>query len=160
MHHIGKKKAKVENNPQIESEYKGSKGWGNIKKEVITLRTLRNDDIPLYDSLLDRMLYFPFAYNILNNPEIVAFSPLIVKKKTLIKVDFMLFSTNKKVRMHIGVRKEGNTFVPITFLVEYVPKHETFIERQKIANVIKITITPISDSQEMVLEVETNINIV
>lgn len=140
LHHFGNLKARTGRNPGLRKHFKGSLGWTNIQNEDITLRALRDIHENMYKEFLDRILYFPFVYQILRSPDIVDFNNLLVKGFSKIEADFLFFHNKKKVRLHIGVRLEGRHYVPVTFKVEYSPKQDRLTQRQNRADIIRIEV--------------------
>ncbi|MED4534850.1 PBECR4 domain-containing protein [Metabacillus fastidiosus] len=100
--------------------YIGQSGYDLMKNGTLTLNLLKTTNKSWYKSKKDRILYFPFVYQILNNPTAIIFDNSIAN--TNIDVDIILYNKLNNIYLHLGIdRSSGSEF--------YYPK--SFYDRKK-----------------------------
>ncbi|MDH6374905.1 hypothetical protein M2444_006769 [Paenibacillus sp. PastF-3] len=98
------------------SSYRGSKGFPALASGELTLEMLKKANIGAYDSTIQRILHFPFLYQLMYKPQFIIFNPKVAR--SMIEAEFMLYNAFSGRYLHLGIKKEKSTdlYVPVTFL--------------------------------------------
>lgn len=151
IQHIGDYLAKQNNRPNLAAAYKGATGWKNIIDEVHTLGSLKNIHKGIYNDIEDRIFYIPIMFQLLRQPEICQFNPLLVKGFSNLKADLIVYCdrANKRtiIRLNLAIRYEGTHFVPVSFMVMYEPKEDKYTKGQNNIVIEEILIKPDSPNE-------------
>ncbi|QTH42736.1 hypothetical protein J4772_35685 [Cohnella sp. LGH] len=112
------------------SENVGEKGFEKLMVGTNTFKTLREANLGEYEDKLYRMLYFPFVYQLVRNPTIVANDP---HDQSLVRAQFSFVNGHDKHFVELKLRRENitnpNFYVPVSFA-----------ESSRIKNRVPITI--------------------
>ena len=122
---------------QNATDYEGFFGYNKIKKCEVTMGTFKEPRIKTkYKNQRERILYFPFLYQLIKNPTVILFSPENLNTK--ISTEFIFYNALNNRYLHLGVDKhEGtNFYFPRTF---FVRKNDDFLVGQTPVNVLQIT---------------------
>ena len=125
-------------------KYEGSSGYERIKNEGLTFETLDSINGHEYALNRNRILYFPFVYQLLQNPHAIDFNKTKVRKCE-VNCELMFYDEYHNMNIHLGLRSKGKDFFPVTFLVEPIGntyKGDKFIKGQKPRKVYKVSIKP------------------
>lgn len=123
-------------------KYEGDYGYKKIKEEGLSFETLETINKHEYELNKNRIMYFPFVYQLLQNPYAIDFDKTKVKKCT-VDCKLMFYDEYHNVNIHLGIRSKSNSFFPVTFLVEPVGntyKGDKFIKGQKSRKIYKVEI--------------------
>lgn len=121
---------------QNATDYQGYLGYNKIKECKVTMDTFKEPRIKVkYKENRERILYFPFLYQLIKNPTVILFSPENLKTK--ISTEFIFYNSLNNRYLHLGLDKhEGtNSYFPRTF---FVRKNSDFIDNQTPVKVIQI----------------------
>lgn len=96
---------------------RGADGINLLKSGEITFETLRASNIGAYEDIEYRMLYFPFVYQLVQNPRLVGTDQQ--HRNSLIKAQFIMFDGYNSRYIELKLRRESegnpNFFVPVSF---------------------------------------------
>lgn len=125
--------------------YVGQSGFSLLEKSEVTFSTFKSSPNLLnkYKQDKERILYFPFIYQLLLEPDFIAFSNASLS--TNISTEFILYNQKNKRYIHLGVDKHENTediYFPRTFLVT---KSNKFVNNQQPIEILSKKMTLISD---------------
>lgn len=110
--------------------YTANQWYQAIKDEQITFETLKKTNQAKFKEQKNRFLYFPFAYQILQNPTVITFSKEILTKPTKIECDLIFYNQYHTVYLHLclGQDKDSDFYYPKSFLDR---KNDFFVVGQK-----------------------------
>jgi hypothetical protein len=98
--------------------YVGDDGYNLIQDGTVTfefLETMNPTELPKQEN---RILFFPFVYQILLNPQAVVFLPENVPFKTKLKVDLIFYNEQNRRYVHLGLdryKKRPEIYFPRSF---------------------------------------------
>lgn len=114
------------------ASYAGRNGYNLLENGTITFESLKKTNKQGFKSKKNRMLYFPFVYQVLQNPTAIIFSS--DNLTTRIDLDIILYNHLDNTYLHLGLDKDHNSDF-------YYPK--SFYDRKKddhIVNQMELTI--------------------
>lgn len=120
------------------SRYVGQSGYDLLRKGNITFDTLKEIDIKSnFKSKKNRMLYFPFVYQILYNPTAILFSNESLS--TDIETEFIFYNIHNQTYLHLGVDSDGQNpyYFPKTFLER---NNNDFVEGQTPVAILRMEV--------------------
>jgi hypothetical protein len=98
-------------------EYSGERGFKAMKEGRLTFELLNQANVGGYDDMLYRMLYFPFVYQLIQNPKIVIENQH--NSTSIVKAQFIFYDSYGAKYIELKLRQENkdtpNFFVPVTF---------------------------------------------
>lgn len=106
----------------------GFDGFDAIRTNVVTMDIFKKQPIKTkYKENRERFLYFPYIYQLLQNPTAILFSN--EKINTKISTEFILYDNHSNRYIHLGIDKHSGTdyYFPRTFIVR---KKSDFIDDQ------------------------------
>jgi len=124
--------------------YEGNFGYNKIKKDGLSFETLESINKHEYELNKNRIIYFPFVYQLLQNPNAIDFDKTKIGKCN-VDCKIMFYDEYHNVNIHLGIRGNTEYFFPVTFLVELIGntyKGDKFIQKQKTRKVYKVDIQP------------------
>lgn len=94
--------------------YTGERGFEKLKNGSMDFDWLKNTHKEKFKSKKNRMLYFPFIYQVLNNPTVILFNNTGVTK---ISADLMLYNQLNNTYFHLGIIRDNvdDYYSPVTF---------------------------------------------
>ena len=100
--------------------YRGEKGWNNIKNGVIDIKHLKILNKKKFLSVKAKYVYFYLIPSLLDNPLAVNYDKSKVMPPTNIDCELLFYSTYDNAVIHLGIEKEkdGKFYFPRTFFVE------------------------------------------
>lgn len=103
------------------SAFRGRKGFPELKLGKLTLEMLKQANVGGYESVIQRILHFPFLHQLMHNPSFLIFNPQIAG--SMIDAEFMLYNVFSGRYIHLGIKKEESTdmYIPVTFLERKKP---------------------------------------
>ncbi|MED3346598.1 MULTISPECIES: PBECR4 domain-containing protein [Bacteria] len=110
------------------TSYIGQEGYNLIKKGTVTFDFMKTKNKQGFKSKKNRMLYFPFVYQVLNSPTITKFSRAHLT--TNIDLDILFYTQTHNIYLHLGLGQDNTTdyFYPKTF---YDRKRNDHIDGQE-----------------------------
>lgn len=98
------------------SAYRGKKGFPELLQGNLTMESLKQADIGSYERNLYRILHFPFLYQLLRSPDMIAFNSQLAGSS--IDAQFMFYNKYSNRYVHLGIKQEDSTglYVPVTFI--------------------------------------------
>lgn len=125
------------------TKYEGADGYIKIIDEDVTMKTFKEAAFKeKYKKYKERILFFPFIYQLLKNPIAVCFSPEDVSlTKVNLKSEFIFYDSYVNRYLHLGIDFNSNQpayFFPRTF---FVRKDSKYFENQITAKIIKSSVT-------------------
>lgn len=126
---------------QNATDYQGYDGYCKLENCEVTMDTFEEPRIKdKYKENRERILYFPFLYQLVTNPTVILFDPKKLDGKTKISTEFIFYNPVNNRYLHLGLDKhEGtNSYFPRTF---FVRKKNDYIEDQTPVNVLNMQIT-------------------
>jgi hypothetical protein len=110
------------------TSYTGQSGYDRIKDGTVTFDFLKQANNQWFKSKKNRMLYFPFVYQILQNPTAIIFDQQLVS--TRLDVDIILYNQLNNTYLHLGIDKDEDSdfYYPKSF---YDRKKDDHITGQK-----------------------------
>jgi hypothetical protein len=100
--------------------YAGESGYKLIENGTVTIDFLKRTNRTWYKSKKNRILYFPFVYQVVNNPTVIVFSSDGLN--TSLDVDIILYNHIDNTYLHLGLDKDADSDY-------YYPK--SFYDRKK-----------------------------
>ena len=125
-------------------KYEGDSGYNRIKNEGLCLNVLESINKHEYELNKNRIIYFPYVYQLLQNPHAIDFDKTKIKK-CMVDCELIFYDEYHNMNIHLGIRGRGADFFPVTFLVEPIGntyKGDKFIRGQKPRKVYKVEIKP------------------
>lgn len=101
-------------------DYIGIKGYQKIENGTMTFDSLHTTNKKWFNSQKNRILYFPFVYQIVNNPSVIIFSKSDQNSK--LDLDIILYNHMDNTYLHLGLDKDHDSDF-------YYPK--SFFDRKK-----------------------------
>lgn len=99
------------------SEYSGERGFKAMQEGRLTFEFLKQANIGAYEDKLYRMLYFPFVYQLIQNPRIVIENQQ--HSTSIINAQFIFYDGYGERYIELKLRRESkntpNFFVPVSF---------------------------------------------
>ncbi len=123
-------------------KYEGDFGYKKIRDEGLSFEKLEAINKHEFDLNRNRILYFPFVYQLLQNPYVIEFDKAKVKKCS-VDCKLMFYDEYHNVNIHLGVRSKNGDFFPVTFLVEPIGntyKGDKFLKSQRQRKIYKVEI--------------------
>lgn len=119
------------------SAFRGKRGFPELKSGIMTFDVLKKANLGGYESIVHRILHFPFLYQLIHQPNFIIFNPQIAHSQ--INAEFMLYNQYSGRYIHLGIRKENSLdlYTPVTFL-----ERKNIYPGMKIIPVDEIIITP------------------
>ncbi|HDR7455009.1 TPA: hypothetical protein QCX53_005139 [Bacillus cereus] len=114
------------------ASYAGQNGYNLLENGTVTFELLKTTNKQWFKSKKNRMLYFPFVYQVLQNPTAIIFSSSHLT--TQLDLDIILYNHLDNTYLHLGLDKDSDSDF-------YYPK--SFYDRKKddhIAGQTKLTI--------------------
>lgn len=118
--------------------YKGDKGWENVKNGIIDISLLKTLNKSKFQSVKAKYVYFYLLPNLITKPLAVKYEKDNVNPPTSIESELLFYSqvTGDSAIIHLGLEKKENDtyYIPRTFFVEkvndacddiYIKKQET-----------------------------------
>lgn len=105
---------------QNATSYAGHSGYNLLRNGTVTFDFLKTTDRINFKSKKNRMLYFPFVYQVLQNPTAIIFDGSTTN--TRIDVDIILYNQLNNTYLHLGLDRNGKS-------AYYYPK--SFYDRKK-----------------------------
>ncbi|MCM3603194.1 PBECR4 domain-containing protein [Robertmurraya korlensis] len=104
-------------------DYSGEKGYKCLENGTLTFDFLKKTNKQWFNSKKNRMLYFPFVYQIVNNPTVIIFSDQGLN--TSLSLDIILYNQLNNTFLHLGLDKDPNSdfYYPKTFYDRNDNKH-------------------------------------
>jgi hypothetical protein len=84
--------------------YTGEPGYKKLKDGAMTFDFLKTANTVWFKSKKNRMLYFPFVYQVVQNPTMIIFS--VGTLTTKLDVDIILYSHMDNTYLHLGIDKD------------------------------------------------------
>jgi hypothetical protein len=122
-------------------KYNGLPGFNKIKDGTFTWKYMKQKNEQGFKSKKNRMLYFPFVYQLLRSPELVLFDG--EKADTNNDSELILYNQVEKAYMHLGVSQytdQENYYFPRSF---YDRNNRDHIDGQTPINIKSLKIEPI-----------------
>ncbi|OMD08206.1 PBECR4 domain-containing protein [Paenibacillus odorifer] len=98
-------------------ENSGERGFRAMKEGRLTLQSLKKANVGGYADMLYRMLYFPFVYQLIQDPKIVIENQH--NSTSIVKAQFIFYDHYGEHYIELKLRQENkdtpNFFVPVTF---------------------------------------------
>lgn len=116
--------------------YVGQRGYEKIENLEITMDTFKEKNLKrLFKSNKNRLLYFPFIYQIVHNPTAIFFSNNLLN--TRIESEFMFYDKLDSRYLHLAVDsgKSSPYYFPKTFVDK---KNDVFVKNQVKLNIVSI----------------------
>lgn len=100
------------------SANRGTKGFPALISGATTLDALKKVNSGGYYSTIDRILHFPFLYQLIRKPECIIFNPQALGRNSSIDAEFMIYNVFSGRYLNLGIKKEKSTdlYVPVTFV--------------------------------------------
>ena len=118
--------------------YIGDEGYNLIKNGTLTFEFIEQIDKNALSKNENRILFFPFTYQILQNPTSIVFLPETVPFKSQLKVDLIFYNRLNNRYIHLGLDRFKNrpqNYFPKSF---FDRRDTNFIDGQKEMNIISI----------------------
>lgn len=134
--------------PSLEHQYKSHGGFYNIINNQLTFDSLKSLNKEKFKEYKERMQYFPFIYQILNNCNTVKFDKDLVDGKCKIDVEFLLYNTHDNKKMHLGINLENSNkdiYFAKSFFISKSNKINKYTDGQKKLEIIDKKISKISN---------------
>jgi hypothetical protein len=119
-------------------QFSGQSGFDLIKKGTLSLEYLRKTNKVWFVSQKNRILYFPFVYQLLKTPTVLNFSTN--STGTMINAELILYNQQGNAYLHLGVCKYPDTdhhYYPLSF---YERNNRDHIDGQTEVTVKKIKV--------------------
>lgn len=119
-------------------DYVGQSGYDLLRKQQVTFDTFKDKGLKQeFKSKKNRILLFPFVYQILLNPTAILFSNDLLP--TNIETEFFFYRSQDGCFLHLGVDSDGQNpyYFPKTFVER---NNRDFIENQMLVSVLKIEV--------------------
>jgi hypothetical protein len=113
-------------------DYSGEDGAKKLEDGTLSFDFLKTTNKAWYKSKQRRMLYFPFVYQIVNNPTVIVFSTNGLN--TMLDVDIILYNHVNNTYLHLGLDKDPDSDY-------YYPK--SFYDRKQDDHIVGRTVLPI-----------------
>jgi phage-Barnase-EndoU-ColicinE5/D-RelE like nuclease4 len=116
--------------------YIGEDGYNLIQDGTVTFEFIENTNpngLPKYEN---RILFFPFVHQILQNPKSIVFLPENVPFKSKLKADLIFYNHLNKRYVHLGLdrfKKRPQNYYPKSF---FERRDKNFIDGQTEINII------------------------
>lgn len=125
--------------------YRGKKGWQNIKDGKIDIKHLKQISKKKFQSIKAKYVYFYLIPNLIEKPLAVKYDRSKVNPPTQIECELLFYSKFNNAIIHLGLDKDEkgqqeNIYIPRTFFVEKLGKNTTkdiYINNQEHISVIK-----------------------
>lgn len=101
-------------------DYAGEKGYKKLEDGTVTFEFLKRTNNAWFKSKRNRMLYFPFVYQIVNNPTAIIFSSGGLS--TSLVADIIFYNKVNNIYLHLALDKDPDSDY-------YYPK--SFFDRNK-----------------------------
>lgn len=101
------------------SEYKGLKGWDNIKNDSMTFTSLKNINKSMFNSVKAKFVFFYLLPKILNSPKCIRFNKI---DESNIECSIIFYNNNNVAYIHLGIDydEEIDKYYARTFFVEKI----------------------------------------
>lgn len=121
-------------------KFSGQSGFNLIKDGTVTFEYLNKVNQTWFKSKRNRMLYFPFVYQLLQNPTVIQFSA--IKANTSVDIELILYNQHDNGYLHLGISKYPNSeiYFPKSF---YERNNRHHIDGQIVINIKSINIETI-----------------
>lgn len=102
--------------------YKGQKGWNNIKDGNITINSLKDINKSRFKSGKDKMVFFYLVPNLIKTPKAIYFDNSLLEPPTRIHSKIIFFSEYFNSILHLGIEPNDDKlyYVPRTLLIERI----------------------------------------
>lgn len=114
------------------NQYAGEPGYNKLEDGTVMFDFLRTTNNAWFKSKRNRMLYFPFVYQIVQNPTMIIFTA--GASTTKLDVDIILYSHMDNTYLHLGIDKDADSDF-------YYPK--SFYDRKKDDHIAGRTVLPV-----------------
>lgn len=113
------------------TKYTGQPGYNLIKDGTVTFEYIKSTNNKRFKGQQDRMLYFPFVYQIVSNPTAITFN----KPEIQLDVEIIFYNQVHNVYLHLGLGKQVDTdyYYPKSF---FPRKKDDYISNQTLVNMI------------------------
>jgi hypothetical protein len=113
-------------------DYAGEKGYKNLENGTLSIDFLKKSNNTWYKSKKNRILYFPFIHQLVQNPTVIVFT--VGNLSTKLDVDIILYSHMDNTYLHLGIDKDSDSDF-------YYPK--SFYDRKKDDHIAGRTVLPV-----------------
>lgn len=134
----------IESKTTKHDPYERTNGYNKIMREGLSMQKLESINKFQYCYNKNRILYFPFILQLLQNPNVIEFDKTKISKCT-VQCDIILYDEYHNVNIHLGISGNTKYFYPVTFLVEPIGntyKGDRLIYKQKTMKISRIQIEP------------------
>ena len=102
--------------------YKGQKGWDNIKDGSITMKLLKDINKNRFKSGKDKMVFFYLVPNLIKTPKAIYFDNSLIEPPTRIQSKIIFFNEYFNSILHLGIEPNDDNlyYVPRTLLIERI----------------------------------------
>ena len=102
------------------SNYRGKKGWNNIKSGKINFQHLRDLNNKKFKNIKTKFVYFYLIPNLIEKPLAVKFDGNMVSPPVKIHCEILFYSSYNNSIVHLGIDKNKDDlfYYPRTFFVE------------------------------------------
>lgn len=118
-------------------DYLGEKGYKKLEDGTLSFQFLKTTNNTWFKSKKNRMLYFPFTHQIVNNPTVIIFSSEGLN--TSLDLDIILYNQLNNTYLHLGLDKDPDSdyYYPKSF---YDRKKDDHINGRKLLPVKSIKV--------------------
>jgi hypothetical protein len=120
--------------------YIGNDGYDLIKNGTVTFEFIEQTNPTEFAKYENRILFFPFVHQILQNPQTIVFQPENVPFKSKLKADLIFYNHLNKRYIHLGLdrfKKRPQNYYPKSF---FERRDKNFIDGQAEINIISTNI--------------------
>lgn len=120
--------------------YVGQAGYELIKDGTVTFEFIDNIDSRALSKQENRILFFPFSYQMLQNPKSIIFRPEDVAFSSKLKADIIFYNQHNRRYIHLGLdrfAKRPQNYFARSF---FERRDDAFIDGQSEVNIISTNI--------------------
>lgn len=105
-------------------EYKGKKGWDNIKNGIITFTRLKQGNQRQFKNVKAKYVYFYLLPNMISNPLAINYRRELVNPATNIECEIMFYSYCENAVVHLGMEYSDakGYYIAKSFFIEKLSK--------------------------------------
>ncbi|BCJ92821.1 hypothetical protein acsn021_03900 [Anaerocolumna cellulosilytica] len=102
------------------AEYRGKKGWDNVKNGVITFACLKKLNQRQFKNVKAKYVYFYLMPNMISNPLAINYKRDLVDPETNIECEIMFYSYCENAVIHLGIEysEDKGYYIARSFFVE------------------------------------------
>lgn len=141
-------------NRKLSYMYRSFRGFESIKEGDITIQKLKKINKKAFKEHKERIVFFPFMYQLLLNCECLYFNNKSVDGSCVMQFEIALHQEFDNKMLHLGIEIENNNecYFPKTFFISRGDNKKKYLDNQKHTNIVEKKIIMKEIDAEMIAD--------